>query len=631
MFILVPITSFFLLILIIKQKWKEPIREVFLKAVVLFGLFTLITTEVLSAFQAFNFFWIRVSWLLGFSSLLIYYIFQSKKVVFFANPIHLLKLPIDEWFFLVSGSILVVINGWVAFQSPPNNWDSMVYHLSRIQHWFSNQSIEFYASHIHRQLFLNPWMEYGLAHLMGLSISDRFFNLFGFFFWLGTGVLISYLACLLGANKRAQLLSGLICLLIPSSILQASTTKNDLALSFWCLAAIIMFFQFQEKINFSNAFFFGASVGLAILTKTTAYVLLAPLVIWYLFKLIKFKNWNLLKLGFIIAGLVIIINGSHIIRNFNIYQNPFGPIEETSLYSNSIFGFRPLLSNMVRNTLIHLRTTEQANDVLFSFANSLHGILNLDISDPRTTWAGYQFDLPPFRVNEDESGSPLHLIFFIICFVIFIAKKTNKLYSKMLPLFFILTTSFIFFSGYLKWQFWQARLMISFFMISSLFIGIVVSKYFARWLQFITIGLFLLLGLICIWKNPTKPLPIVYDYNIVNMPRSLVMIYDNSLKIDYMAGIEYLERDLNCDQIGIILDNADWEYPFWVLLSDNFNKKIRIEHINVYNQSGIFEDLTFTPCAVMDMTVKREESIKIKNGALYKQVFDSEQLSIYSP
>jgi hypothetical protein len=185
MFILVPITSFFLLILIIKQKWKEPLREVFLKAVVLFGLFTFITTEVLSAFQAFNFFWIRVSWLLGFSSLLIYFIYQSKKVVFFANPIHLVKLSIDEWLFFVSGSILVVINGWVAFQSPPNNWDSMVYHLSRIQHWFSNQSIEFYASHIHRQLFLNPWMEYGLAHLMGLSISDRFFNLFGFFFWLG--------------------------------------------------------------------------------------------------------------------------------------------------------------------------------------------------------------------------------------------------------------------------------------------------------------------------------------------------------------------------------------------------------------------------------------------------------------
>jgi sulfur relay (sulfurtransferase) DsrC/TusE family protein len=109
------------------------------------------------------------------------------------------------------------------------------------------------------------------------------------------------------------------------------------------------------------------------------------------------------------------------------------------------------------------------------------------------------------------------------------------------------------------------------------------------------------------------------------------MIYDNSLKIDYMAGIEYLERDLNCDQIGIILDNADWEYPFWVLLSDNFRRKIRIEHVNVYNQSGIFEDLTFTPCAVMYMTVIREEFVKIKNGALYKQVFDSEQLSIYSP
>jgi ABC-type uncharacterized transport system permease subunit len=32
---------------------------------------------------------------------------------------------------------------------PPNNWDSMTYHMARIAHWVMNESIEPYPTHIY--------------------------------------------------------------------------------------------------------------------------------------------------------------------------------------------------------------------------------------------------------------------------------------------------------------------------------------------------------------------------------------------------------------------------------------------------------------------------------------------------
>lgn len=629
MFLILMLLSFILLFLILSQEDNKSKLELFLKTSLIFGVFIWGSTELLSLLNRFSFSALRIVWGLFFAILLLIFFLNFRKKQPIGFNLKKTAFAWDEWILLIGSGGLALINGWVAFQTPPNNWDSMVYHLSRIQHWFQNQNINYYATHVHRQLFMSPWMEFGLAHVLGLSGNDQFLNLFGYFFWIGTALLVSYLTKIIGASPRAQILAGLAALFIPSSLLQASTTKNDLALSFWILAAIITFLEFQKQPDYKNAFYLGSSIGLAILTKTTAYVLLAPVVVWFLYWMIREKKWFVVKFGLFIGGLVVILNISHTLRNISLYQNPMGPAEETVLYSNELIGFRPVLSNMIRNTIIHLRTTESANKVLFNAANTVHQWIGLDISDPRTTWPGYQFELPPFRVNEDESGAPFHLFYFVIALIFFFVKKTHRLYPKLTPILIILGVNFVLFSGYLKWQFWQARLMISFFMLASILIGVVFADYFKRRIQFLSIGLILLLGLVCIWKNPTKPLPYLYDFNIVNMPRVLVMIYDNSLKVDYMAAYEYLDRDLNCHQIGLITDNGDWEYPFWVLLSDDFQQPVRLEHVNVTNQSGVLEDLTFNPCAVMDMTKNRSDTVVLKNGSQYELANEWGEMSIY--
>lgn len=631
MALLIPLISFILLFLIFHQAGDKDFRLCFLKTAIVFAIFTLLVTEILSLFKAFNAFWITLFWGTFFLILfaLFCYLVIRKRIIFktikFSHP------AIKDWLLLIPTLLVVIINTWVAYQTPPNNWDSMVYHLGRMHHWLANQSVDFYATHIQRQLFLSPWMEYGLTHVFVLSGSDRFLNLFGVFFWIGTALLTSYLASLIGADKRAQYYAGITCLLIPTAILQATTTKNDLALCFWVLSAAIFLLKFFDVPSFTHAIFLGLSMGLAILTKNTAYVLLTPLVIWFIAWLIKKRKLAGLKFGILIAVIVIAINANHLIRNMQLFGYPMGPTEETVLYSNAIIGLRPLASNVVRNLAIHLQSTPTLNAVVIQAIEAFHRLLGLGVSDQRTTWPGYEFSLVPFKINEDLTGAPLHLFLIMVCLVILAVKKPKLPGNKLKYILWSVLISFLLFSGYLRWQVWQARLMLSFFMVLSVLLGFVISSYFQRWLRALVMSLMILLAALCLWRNPTKPLPLLYDYNITNMYRILVMIYDNKLNAIYIPALETLDQDLGCREIGLVVGNEFWEYPFWEDLQDNIGADLRIEHINVVNASAVLEDVAFEPCAVIVTLPGFEDQLTLKNGKKYEPTLELDGLTLFIP
>src|SRR5439155_14043743 len=93
----------------------------------------------------------------------------------------------------------------------------------------------------------------------------------------------------LGAGPRAQALSALFCATIPMGILQATSTQNDYVLAFWlvCLAFTLLA-ALAEPANPLYLIGVGASLGLALLTKGTAYVLVGPpLLIFFLIPLVR--------------------------------------------------------------------------------------------------------------------------------------------------------------------------------------------------------------------------------------------------------------------------------------------------------------------------------------------------------
>lgn len=67
------------------------------------------------------------------------------------------------------GALVTALVGAVAVLSPPNNFDSMAYHLTRVAHWAQSGSVAFFATNDERQLYMLPWSEYAVAHLVILA------------------------------------------------------------------------------------------------------------------------------------------------------------------------------------------------------------------------------------------------------------------------------------------------------------------------------------------------------------------------------------------------------------------------------------------------------------------------------
>ena len=59
---------------------------------------------------------------------------------------------------------------------PPNNWDSLTYHMSRIMYWIGNESVNHFPSHVLRHLYQPPFTEYVIMNINLLNGNDYFSN-----------------------------------------------------------------------------------------------------------------------------------------------------------------------------------------------------------------------------------------------------------------------------------------------------------------------------------------------------------------------------------------------------------------------------------------------------------------------
>src|SRR5207249_6489341 len=212
--------------------WSVSLRECFLFIAILGGVSVTIITEILSAFSLITSGWLVVFWcvvLLGTSSFVITLMKRHRLIVLFPS----LRLPFRSVPFLSGLGFIVTLTAVTAFLSPPNNYDSMTYHMSRVVHWIQDRNVSFYPTHITRQLYMNPWVEFAIMHLQILSGGDRFANFVQWFSMIGSLIGVSLLAKQFGGDLHTQLLAAVFAGTIPMGILQSSSTQNDCAVSFW--------------------------------------------------------------------------------------------------------------------------------------------------------------------------------------------------------------------------------------------------------------------------------------------------------------------------------------------------------------------------------------------------------------
>ena len=335
-------------------------------------------------------------------------------------------------------------------------------------------------------------------------------------------------------------------------------------------------------------------MGLAALCKATTYVFALPFLIWFALSFLRTHRVKSAYAFGLIALIFLLINLGTYMRNYDLFGNPLGMSREVSIrqpqidykYSNDVFSAPQLISNLVRNTALHLTTPfDPVNSILAGLIRSFHGWLGISADDPRTTWGGTKFGLAPLQFNENTDGNLLHLILGAVSLLLILVNPGR---NKGLTIYALCVLSgFAVFCFYLKWQPYFSRLHLPLFVLFAPALGTFGDRIERTWIPR-AISVVLLIAAMP-WVLWSYSRPLLGQQNILNMSRTSLYFRSKPpvFQKDYSLAVQYVadESDGLCSQVGIYLDHNDYEYPFWVLLGQKMNWPVSVESVQVHNIS----------------------------------------------
>ncbi len=622
--IVLMILSFLSMWIMMGNSDREPNwRLALVQAVVLWGGFLILGTEILSLFTSINRTSLAIMWglpILG-GGIWIWLWLKSGKV---------LRLPVvyhrDSWLGTVLDLfviLILVITAIVAFVAPPNSHPAMVSDMARVAHWTQNQELAHYATGIESQNSHSPGAQIMMLHFYILGQGDGGVNFVAWISFAGCAAAAASLAEVLGAKVNGQRMATIFAATLPAAIAQATGVTNDLVVSLWIVSAVLMVFQWTRNEQKPLLLVLAAiAAALAVVTKATAFIFLWPFSLYIIIVLqrrlglIKMLLWA--AVAFAILG---VICGGYFYRNQQIYGQFYRPIELTE-QMNEMRNWRVMVSNITRNASLHADLPfPRADSWLRENVLKLHAMLDLDISDPRTT-LGEPFSIPEVNSSELTSGNPVHaamIIFSITAVVgmVILGKEDPEILVYTGAIFF----SMVLFCYILKWQPNGGRFHLPFFFLFAPLISVLLDKLEKFELETLLAAILLLYAMPWLFQTYERPV-IPHDdrtYPITVFTENREKLYFATNSEDYKAygSITNKLKALGIYKIGLDLMPQSEEYPIWAMMGAP-DEDLHIEWVNTNRASEVLLDETFIPEAVI------AEGLSPSEIARYEKEFEHE-------
>jgi hypothetical protein len=630
MLAILPLIALVLLTLIVRHR-GDTWRGAFLTATLVWGTLLTVMTELLSVVRWLSFGWVLAGWSVICLVAGVFYYRLSRRDDRRAAATarfeirDVLKLQAFPLVWLAGLMFIILMLGTIALVAPPNTWDSMTYHMSRVVHWMQNNSVAHYPTYNLPQLFHPPFAEFAILHLQILSGGDRFANLVQWFSMVGSVLGVSLIAQQLGANARGQILAAVVVATIPMGMLQSTSTQNDYAVCFWivCLAHCVLQ-SVQTKLDLTQSTKVGASVGLAILTKSSGYIHAFPFLVWLFLAKLRQSRLKLWQPLLVVVVLMLALNFNHYLRNLDLFGTPLGtPSNFTREYKMEIYGIPALISNIVRNLSLHVDIVRYFNlqgvitpitGIIEKLIRILHSLLGLDMNDPRTTFPDQSYRVPGISFDENVAGNPLHLLLIVGAIVLFLMQKRLRTQKLLLTYGLTVIGAFLLFCIMLKVQPYQSRHHLALFVLFAAFIGVVFSQALNYRIVNILAVVILVSSLPWAFQNTIRPVSTAQ--NVFNTSRVEQYFKQRpQLLQPYTEGVNFI-RSKSCTNVGLSLGtgvtvgNDYWEYPLWHLFENTHAQADRLEHINMKNISIRKSETPphdqFVPCAIFVVRTKEE-------------------------
>ena len=485
------------------------IRLATIKAFIGIAFFSYILCEILSLFNVFSFNYILISWILINGGIIYLNKEKNKLNVFsiFSQKIIIPKKEKNVLFFIFFLIILPLL--LLAIFISPNNWDSMAYHLPRVEHWIQNKNIYPYPTNIVRQVLTSPLSEYIIANFQILANTDIFSNLVQFASFIFILFLATLIFSLLKIGLKGQLFLLLALLSLPMMLFQATTTQTDLLASFFFLSFILFgLLVIQNDNNFKTNFtFLALSLTLGILTKYHIAIFAAPIVIYLLFYLIKNKDNANIFFAILISCLTIaIVLVPLFARNIYFFGSITGKdlFDENATIVNSTITIQNMLSNNFKHIVDFFSIPINGyNNLLFSLNHTLHNIIGISENSLGNNWAGEPFTVNNY-LNEDTAGSIIHALLIISSLVLLFKSKQK---TKLILLFAYCFIAFSLYGLLFRYTPFDIRLLLPVLILSIIISTyIIYTKIINKFIINGLIFLFLIISIFPVYFNRAKPI-----------------------------------------------------------------------------------------------------------------------------
>jgi len=572
--------------------------ENLLITIIVFSCLLVFSSEVLSYLKLLNFQFILGFWLL---ISLIFSLLLSRKKILFSNLLKLKKtiifsrfqsLTVFEKIIIISTSILLLLVFFQGIVYPPNNWDSLSYHMSRTYHWMNHESFENFPTHIIRQLYQPCFSEYFIFQVNILNGNDYFSNTVQFSYFLFSIIALICIVRALGLPNKMIFPVIILGLTIPEALLQASSTQNDIVHSFFILTSIFYAIKTYRNSAFINYCLLGSSIGLALLSKAIAYIYMPILLLFFcvaiLIKLIKTKNWLILKYAFISIVMIFVINAGHTSRNYAYSGDIMGTDKkESEDYLCTKFSIKNSISITVKNIGLHLDPFF-VGDIGNKFIEKFHLMIGKEINDPATNLFNMKFTCKPgLKNHEDFQPNFLHLLLITFASVLLLGlflKSTKDLELRNSILYIsLIGIQFVFFCTLLLWEPWNTRLHLPLFLSSTPIVVFAFYKsHFFYKIRYLIYIILLSFAFMVVIFNYSRPIISTNSTSKINInDERFKKYFSNNLELypEYKDCVTQLHKQ-KIKSIGLIIHIDTWEYPLYCTF---LTEKIKSVHINVNN------------------------------------------------
>jgi hypothetical protein len=423
-----------------------------------------------------------------------------------------------------------------------------------------------------------------------------------------------------------------ICTTVPSLVLSATSTENNLFAASFCICLVYVLLALSPLRDWWSFALFGAlAASLAYLSKGTAVVLIGPVAIaLVIFRVatesnyssrVRLRAWLQIAGVALLAGLV--VAGPFLYQDQSLFGSPDGPdaqaVLSTDLTWRAAGGdiVRTIAANFMMGNGTNGPETAVSKFLLGKF-HRVYDAFGVPQDDPdyfvgQDTQDYFDaFGVRNFTVwdrSEDEGADPLDVI--LLCFasvstVILLIRGDRRMRVVVL-IALGLTVGFLILAGISRWQIYEVRFFIPLFVAWSPIIAIALFRC-SPWLLRAIMVLLVVASLPQLLDNSERPVmqnsyghnPLAPYFLNPRLAARSVVSNDRSYITTTAADFEKFSKivaESTCKRLGIG-NFLVFEYPVWVGLHED-GWRGEIQDVNVDNVTGRYEDTGFHPCAVI--------------------------------